>query len=635
VKIPAGRKTLVSVDLLVCVMAAVAATAAYTGGFAIRFSGVRLSVQTPARTIVALLILLAGRALFFKWTPPFELLRNDWRRLLVLPAGTEVFASKAAPGAMRRGAVAATGLALLIGILLHTQIANPYSVPDYGDPLFSIWRMGWVLHALGSSPSQLFNGNIFHPLPLALTLSDPIILPALLGAPLRAIGIHPVIVYNMLLFAGFWVSGVATYALVERLTGSALSAFVAGLVYASYSYRFDHYSHLELQMTFWMPLGLLALHFFVTSGRWRYALGLALAGAAQLYSGMYYSVFFLAYAVVVGVGLLIVNRPSIRALAIPAIGAAIVAGLLAVPVVRAFAAADPIKGERTVEEVEAYSATPYDYLRVNTWNVAWRDRLAPWVPEKSLFPGGAPLVLALTGLAPPLGPIRLVYGAALLFSIDGSFGLNGTVYPYLYRWLSPFRGMRSPARFGALVGLTVAIFSGFGARRIFKRCRSPLAERVAFACIVAAIVIDAWPALRLVTIWRDPPPIYETVRDRPGVVLAEFPVRSDAAFNAAFMYFSLWHWTPMINGYSGFLPAEYREAAPLLEEFPLGKSVVLLQRLGVTHVTVNCGLGWVGIEDCQTIMARVSRTPELRLIETKPWAGATVSLYELTRQPQQ
>ena len=97
-------------------------------------------------------------------------------------------------------------------------------------------------------------------------------------------------------------------------------------MYACYPYRFEHYGHLELQMTQWMPLGLLALHLFVSTGRWRYAIALGLAGVAQLYSSMYYAVFFLVYATVIGAGLLIVHRPSIRRLVLPAAAGALVAG---------------------------------------------------------------------------------------------------------------------------------------------------------------------------------------------------------------------------------------------------------------------------------------------------------------------
>jgi hypothetical protein len=229
----------------------------------------------------------------------------------------------------------------------------------------------------------------------------------------------------------------------------------------------------------------------------------------------------------------------------------------------------------------------------------------------------------------------LVYTAGLLTAVDGSFGLNGIMYPRLYRWLSPFRGLRSPARFGAIVCLPLAILGGFGARRLLNWCRTPMLQHVALFAMIAAVLIDAWPALKLVPVWKDPPPIYASLRNQPGVVLAEFPVRSDAAFNTAFMYFSIWHWLPMVNGYSGFTPRHYAEAWPLLEEFPLGKSVDLVQRLGVTHVTVNCGLGWVGIEDCETIMRRIAMTPELQPVSQVQWEGGRVALYRLTRRPPQ
>jgi hypothetical protein len=110
------------------------------------------------------------------------------------------------------------------------------------------------------------------------------ILPAIMSAPFLALGFHPIVVYNLIFVSAFWLSGLATYLLVERLTGSARAAFVAGLIYACASFRFDHYSHLELQMTWWTPLGLLALHRFLSVGRWVDAIACGVAAVAQLFS---------------------------------------------------------------------------------------------------------------------------------------------------------------------------------------------------------------------------------------------------------------------------------------------------------------------------------------------------------------
>ena len=44
-------------------------------------------------------------------------------------------------------------LALGFGSLVH----------DHDDPLFSLWRLGWVAHALATNPGGLFHANVFSP----------------------------------------------------------------------------------------------------------------------------------------------------------------------------------------------------------------------------------------------------------------------------------------------------------------------------------------------------------------------------------------------------------------------------------------------------------------------------------------
>ena len=46
------------------------------------------------------------------------------------------------------------------------------------------------------------------------------LLPAAIGAPLLAIGLSPVVAYNLLFLSGFLLSGIATYVLIEGLLGS-------------------------------------------------------------------------------------------------------------------------------------------------------------------------------------------------------------------------------------------------------------------------------------------------------------------------------------------------------------------------------------------------------------------------------
>jgi hypothetical protein len=614
-------------DVLAFALAVVAAAIVRTGGFILEYASVRISLRTPSRTLFWLGVVILVRMIAARRTGPFGFVSASWPRFLQLSGSAVDFPVHAAPGLARRTALASLGILFVLGILVQDQLQYPYSVADHGDPLFSIWRVGWVLHQLVTDPAHLFDANIFYPARLTLTFSDPIILPSLTAAPLLGLGVHPVVVYNALLLSGFWFSGIATYLLVERLTASPPAAFIAGLIYACYPYRFEHYGHLELQMTQWMPLGLLALHLFIATARWPYAIALGLAGAAQLYSSMYYAVFFVLYAAAVGIGLVLAHRPPLRRLVLPALAGAAVAALLAIPLARAFVAAEPLKAERTTDEIRFYSATPLDYFRGNLQSALWKDRILPPLPERALFPGVMPLALAGIGIAPPLSPIPLAYTIGLLVALDCSFGFNGAFYPLLHRSFPPVRGLRVPARFSVIVGLTLSIFAGFGMRRILGWCRSRAIRQGLIAAAAVLIAIDAWPALPRVPVWKDPPPVYEALKGRSDVVLAEFPVDENAVFNTPFMYFSIWHWQRSVNGYSGYVPESYEALTPDLVEFPRGDTVAALRRRGVTHVTVNCGLQRNVCKETMTLMGRLQG---LRLLTEARWEGEPVQLFELT-----
>jgi len=137
-------------------------------------------------------------------------------------------------------------------------------------------------------------------------------------------------------------------------------------------------------------------------------------------------------------------------------------------------------------------------------------------------------------------------------------------------------------------------------------------------------MVDAWPALHLTPVFREPPAVYDVVKNTPGAIVAEFPVPYDEIENIPYMYFSLWHWAPLVNGYSGFIPRSYAEFTKEIATFPDAEAIDALQRRGVTHVTVNCALGYPG---CDSIRALTRQSDRLRLIAEAPWQGGAVQLY--------
>jgi hypothetical protein len=106
----------------------------------------------------------------------------------------------------------------------------------------------------------LFDANIFHPHLRTLAYSDAMLLEALLAAPWLWADVNPVLVYNVLLLAGIVLSGLGMFVLARHLTGDVDAALVSAVVFTLVPYRIEHFMHLELQWTVWMPLALWAVH---------------------------------------------------------------------------------------------------------------------------------------------------------------------------------------------------------------------------------------------------------------------------------------------------------------------------------------------------------------------------------------
>lgn len=516
--------------------------------------------------------------------------------------------------------------------MLFPQLLRMDSVLDLGDPLFSIWRIGWVYRQLLGDPRALFDANIFHPEPLTFAYSDSMLLPALAAAPLLAAGVHPVVTYNILLVGSFYLSAVATYFLVRELTDSRPAAFVAGLIFAFYPFRFEHYSHLELLMGFWMPLALLALHRFAATARIGWAAAAAACAVAQLYSSMYLALFFGGYAVIVTAGLAFRHRAQLRALIPGALLAAVIVSACAMPLSRAYSANPEVAGGRDAPEVEHYSATRLDFLRAQKHSPTWAHRTPPGrMVERTLFPGLMAPVLACIGLFPPAGAVGVAYGAGLLFAYEAAHGSNGYVFPVLAR-LPPFRSIRVPARFSLLVGLSLAILAGFGTRRLLRHAGPPRVS-LTIGILALAIAIDLRSTLALQPVWRRPPPLYASLPE--DAVLAELPALGEQGqfSSIPYLYFSVWHGRAMINGYSGYSPAWYPAVAGAIDTTFLPGSLEALRKQGATHLTVNCALFRVGgyPDRCPHVIAALDALPALSMVSRASWEGEPVVVYRIVR----
>ena len=188
-----------ALDWLALALVVLAAVIALTGGLSVRLGGQRLTARSPDRAVFAALAVVALRVALDRRTRPScrhpPLARTVRDRVYVPLQDPVVPIGRSA--AMAVSLLALAGFTVFAAVLLFPQLQRMDSVPDLGDPLFSIWRFGWVFHKLGGDPRPLFSPNVFYPHPLTLTYSDSMLLPALTTAPFLAVGMHPVVAYNL------------------------------------------------------------------------------------------------------------------------------------------------------------------------------------------------------------------------------------------------------------------------------------------------------------------------------------------------------------------------------------------------------------------------------------------------------
>lgn len=498
---------------------------------------------------------------------------------------------------LRSRRLAAFAICLLLAVAHTWPLAlapGRYSLNHNADAELNAWIMAWVAHQLPRHPTQLFEANIFYPAHDALAFSEPLIVPALLGAPLAWSGASPVLVYNLILILGFALTAFAAYVLIESWTGSLAAGILAGSALAFNTHTLTRLPHIQGIHIYGLPLALLALDRLLRGGSYRAALWLALWMAIVAYTSGYLVVFTAIMIVIVLAARAPEWLPRLRTIGPALAAAAAVAALAVVPVYLPYQRAAREQGMvRALEAVEEFSATPAGYLATagRLHHSAWSHRFFQ-DPVNAFFPGIAVLVLAATAILyisrrrdrPDPHRARVLMLIALgLAGFLLSLGTATPLYGWLFHLFPPMQGLRAAARFGNLFLLAAALLAGIGLA--LWRPRTLVA-----AALVAAVNVEALTAPIPYTVFHGIPGIYRLLRHEPGhVVVAEQPFypRSGIFQNSPYVLASTAHWRPLMNGYSGYIPASYQRYADAFWYFPQDWAIAAMKKAGVTHVVVH------------------------------------------------
>ena len=473
---------------------------------------------------------------------------------------------------------------------------------DNGDVMLNEWILAWVQHQLPRDPLHLFQGNIFYPAHDTLAYSEPLIVPALMSAPVRWLGGSPVLVHNLLVIAGFALTALAAFAVVKQWTGDTVAAFVAASAFAFNTHLLVRLAHVQALHAYGLPLALLATDRLLLYRRTRDALWLALWMTAMAYTSGHFLIFA---TVMIAVALL--SRPAewirepLAVLPRFALAAALTTAAvlpLSLPYQRVAREQGLV---RSLENVGEYSATLKGYLAAagrlhySTWS-------APLFQNDvdAFFPGVTVLALSLAAVVlawrdRTAGAGTTRRRTTMLIAIGGvgmvlSLGTHTPVYGWLYAIFPPLSSIRAAARFGNLFLLALALLAGMGAALLRS---SGVFGRHATAATIALIALVNVEAIRApfhYSRFDGIPNLYSLLAREPGrVVLVEQPFYPPQGIfeNAEYVLNSTAHWRPLMNGYSGFMPQSYRDYAETFWFFPREHAIQAMRRAGVTHVMVH------------------------------------------------
>ena len=543
-----------------------------------------------------------------------------------------------------RGALAC-GLATVLAVIMTWPLASGFgrlgrTLP--GDGPYAIWNVTWVARTLVTEPLSLFDANIFYPHRWALAFSELNIIAGVVGIPAWLLTHNPYTTQNSALLFGFATSALAAWLLARRLCGSGAAALIAGVAYGFCPYFFAHTSHIQLVMGGGIPLAFLMLHRLADAPSLRRGSELGLALALQALACAYYGILA---GLMVGYGAIFLSvsrglwtRTYWTAIAV---GAA-VSVVCVVPFFVPFLETQEGGFHRTLDESRRYSANLASYMsssaHAHRWLLALSARFGRW--NEVLFPGGLALLLGTAGLAlslvAPAGPAdgrrpgsvretALLYGSLGALTFWATLGPAGGFYSLLFHTLPLMSLLRAPSRFGVFIPLMLGLLAALALARVPTRFRTVAGVGVAaLAAIELNMIPFAWNRAPVV------PSAYRMLAQLPRGPVAEFPFYGERiAFplHTQYMLFSTFHWQPLLNGYSDHIPADFRQAAVVLDSFPSHDVFNVLRKYRVRYITVNWNM--FGSRQSEIRQRLRPYAPHLRELA----ADELMTLYEVVSFP--
>lgn len=499
------------------------------------------------------------------------------------------------------------------------------------DTYYAVWTFGWQARQLIVDPLNFFQGNIFYPFPNTLAFSEIVLPGALLYLPIEYATGNPVLAYNLVILLSFPLNAFAMYVCARNWLQTAdhrpqtpdkapfairdarYAAFIAGIIFAFCTYKMGELRHNQLLFALFIPLTLLYVAKFFRAPNSHNALLSALFFALNALSCLYYAVFLsLAVALFVGVEIVLrrlrISRQHLGYGAL-ALGMAV---LLLMPFAPTYLSLERENNFSVGRNPNLFSARPASYLatpRTQWLYGALTSEMYVLSKGQPLFPGMVTLVLAAIGLVALIRAKNRAWIFLLLLALMGfvlSFGPNLMLdrslqtplpFPLPYaafaRVITPLKSLNAPARFVVLTMFSLSLFAAFGLEAILKRL--PRWGGVfTFGCVLLILLEYISAPTRYVEVNTPTTisPVYAFLAQQPrNQVVVELPMgEPDFAGqnrHVEYVYNSLYHRLPLINGYSTFIPPDYYALVQDVQVFPKASALKRLNEWGADWIVVH------------------------------------------------
>jgi hypothetical protein len=231
-----------------------------------------------------------------------------------------------------------------------------------------------------------------------------------------------------------------------------------------------------------------------------------------------------------------------------------------------------------------------------------------------------------------------IYLVMLLFTMWMTIGPPLGVWQWIY-WIPGLSFIRVPSRFMLLGMLAIGIVAAFGFERLTASL-TPSRRKVVTAALAllmagefATMPVDVRPYP------IDPPAIDRWLAAQPKPFsVAEFPIPNTpleaivARRNLIYMLYSMVHFQPLVQGYSGIAPPGYYELEQTLMRFPDEESARSLANLGVTYAAIHMdSFGPDVMGDVKARLAKLEQDGWLRLVHSVGPDGEEGRVYAVRR----